>query len=163
MKIVNEKWQEEIRYVFEEILDDRDYLDENSWENEGLFLGTIWEMSMTAFDIEREVQVVIDANNNIYSSFGSPSFVEFAEAPIGMKLPIKCWIHTHPFGKAYFSGTDWSTIKTWEPVMQQAIVLGDNEKMVWNKFDKDYTLFFANVDIPNFDNLQTLLEDFEEE
>ena len=150
MKIVNEKWQEEIKYVFEEILDDRDYLDENSWEHESLLLGTIWEMSMTAFDVEREVQVVIDGNNNIYSSFGSASFVEFTEAPIGMKLPIKCWMHTHPFGKAYFSSTDWSTIKTWEPLMQQAIVLGDNEKMVWNNFEKDYTLFFANVDIPNF-------------
>ena len=163
MEIVNENWQEEIRYAFEEIKDDRDYLDQDGWENENLFLGTIWEMSMTAFDTEREVQVVIDGNDNIYSSFGSPSFVEFTEAPIGMKLPIKCWIHTHPFGKAYFSGTDWRTIKTWEPVMEQAIVLGDNEKMVWNNFDKEYTLFFANVDIPNFDRHQTLLVDFEEE
>ena len=39
------------------------------------FLDTIWEMSLTAFDIPREVQVVIDANKNLFISFGTPSFV----------------------------------------------------------------------------------------
>ena len=50
-----------------------------------------------------------------------------------MKLPIKCWVHTHPFGKAYFSGTDISTINTWKPHMMSAIVLGDNEHQIWQK------------------------------
>ena len=97
------------------------------------FLQTIWEMSMTAFDSPREIQVVLDSNNNIFADFGSASFVEFKnESKLsGMKLPIKCWIHTHPFGKAYFSGTDMSTIRSWKPLMLTAIVLGDNEHQVW--------------------------------
>ena len=44
-----------------------------------------------------------------------------------MKLPIKCWIHTHPFGEAFFSHTDWTTLDTWKPMMESAIVLGNNQ------------------------------------
>ena len=44
-----------------------------------------------------EVQVVIDDNDNCYVSSGSSGFVSFMQDPVGMKLPIKCWIHTHPF------------------------------------------------------------------
>jgi len=66
-----------------------------------------------------------------------------------MTLPIECWIHTHPFGKAYFSSTDWSTIRTWEPVMNYAIVLGDNESMEWIK-GEEQTVFYQKVDIPDF-------------
>ena len=44
-----------------------------------------------------------------------------------MKLPLKCWIHTHPFGQAFFSGTDWKTINTWKRVLKSATVLGDNQ------------------------------------
>ena len=97
------------------------------------FLEKIWEMSMEAFDSPREVQVVIDSNNRLFISFGTFSFVEFSEDPVGMKLPVKCWIHTHPFGKAYFSGTDMTTINTWRTRMLSAIVLGDNEHQTWFK------------------------------
>ena len=93
-------------------------------------LTEIWMMSMEAFDQPREIQVVIDANDEMFISVGSPSFVSFTDDETqltGMKLPIKCWIHTHPFGKAYFSGTDWKTINTWRPIMKAAIVLGDNQ------------------------------------
>ena len=95
------------------------------------FLEKIWEMSLTAFDSPREVQVVIDNNNRLFISFGTFSFVEFSEDPVGMKLPVKCWIHTHPFGKAYFSSTDLSTINIWKTRMLSAIVLGDNEHQLW--------------------------------
>ena len=94
---------------------------------ENTFLSEIWSMSTTAFDMPREIQVVIDSNNKLFISVGTPGYVWFDELPVGMSLPIKCWIHTHPFGKAYFSQTDWTTIKTWEPVMETAIVLGDNQ------------------------------------
>ena len=114
-----------------------------------LFLDTIWEMSLTAFDIGREVQVVIDGKMNIYISAGDPGFVWFKEPPVGMSLPIECWIHTHPFGQAYFSGTDWNTINTWEPVMNHAIVLGDNESMEWIK-GEDHTVFYQKCEIPNW-------------
>ena len=61
-----------------------------------------------------EVQAVIDSKNDIYVSTGTSGYVDYLTIDpstlIGMKLPIKCWIHTHPFGAAYFSGTDWRTI-----------------------------------------------------
>ena len=112
------------------------------------FLDTIWEMSLTAFDIPREVQVVIDANKNLFISFGTPSFVSFMNQEDELRdnepmtLPIDCWIHTHPFGMAYFRGTDWSTIKTWEHIMEHAIVLGDNQMMEWKKGMGDQSLFY---------------------
>ena len=60
------------------------------------------------------------------------SFVDFKnENTTGMKLPIRCWIHTHPFGSAYFSGTDMKTINTWKTLMASAIVLGDNQHQTW--------------------------------
>ena len=97
------------------------------------FLKKIWEMSMEAFDSPREVQVVVDNDNRLFISFGTFSFVSFQEEPTGLKLPIKCWIHTHPFGKAYFSGTDIKTINTWKTQMLSAIVLGDDEHQTWFK------------------------------
>ena len=133
-------WEEQIR---------------NAWADGGLiftddgFLDTIWEMSLTAFDIPREVQVVIDGKMNLFISAGDPGFVWFKEPPMGMTLPIECWIHTHPFGKAYFSGTDWSTIRTWEPVMNYAIVLGGDESMEWIK-GEDHTVFYQKREIPEY-------------
>ena len=50
-----------------------------------------------------------------------------------MKLPVKCWIHTHPFGFAYWSGIDWNTIDTWRPMMKKAIVLGKNQRGIWHQ------------------------------
>ena len=114
-----------------------------------VFLDTIWEMSLTAFDIPREVQVVVDGRMNLFISAGDPGFVWFKEPPTGMTLPIECWIHTHPFGKAYFSGTDWDTIRTWEPVMNYAIVLGNGESMEWIK-GENHTVFYQKCDIPNW-------------
>lgn len=73
-----------------------------------------------------EIQVVIDAKNDIYVSTGSAGYVDFNINPIreGMKTPVKCWIHTHPFGSAYFSGTDVRTVSIWQPLMETAYVLG---------------------------------------
>ena len=96
------------------------------------FLTVIWNMSVTAFDQPREVQVIVDGDDKLFISFGTPGYVDFPEEPTGMKLPLKCWIHTHPFGDAYFSGTDWKTIDTWKTLMQSAIVLGDNEYWAYN-------------------------------
>ena len=91
--VVLDDWEEQIINAWAD--SGMDFVDEN-------FLDTIWEMSLTAFDIGREVQVVIDDNDNLYISVGNPGFVWFETPPIGLKLPLKCWIHTHPFGKAYF-------------------------------------------------------------
>jgi|TARA_B100000085_G_C18557585_1_gene518349 hypothetical protein len=94
------------------------------------FLNEIWEAS-TKILPNLEVQVVIDANDKLHISSGSGSYVDFEIDPTGMKLPIRCWIHTHPFGKAYWSGIDWRTIDTWRPMMKKAIVLGNNERGIW--------------------------------
>ena len=87
------------------------------------FQETIWRASTETLP-NLEVQVVIDGKNNCFVSTGSPGFVDFFEPPIGMSLPIRCWIHTHPFGAAYFSGTDIRTVSIWEPNMECAYVLG---------------------------------------
>ena len=136
MIVLNGNWKEEIIKAFE----DGEALRGIFQKPKGtevykrhFFLEKIWEMSMEAFDSPREVQVVIDSNNRLFISFGTFSFVSFSEDPVGMKLPVKCWIHTHPFGKAYFSGTDMTTINTWRTRMLSAIVLGDNEHQTWFK------------------------------
>tara|TARA_R110000751_G_scaffold288017_1_gene392981 strand:+ start:269 stop:766 length:498 start_codon:yes stop_codon:yes gene_type:complete len=113
-----------------------DFLIHAKWELSPIvddyFLKTIWATSTTILP-HLEVQVVVDDDNKIHVSRGTGSFVSFQVNPVGMKLPIKCWIHTHPFGAAYWSGTDWSTIDTWRPMMKQAIVLGDRQKGIWNQ------------------------------
>ena len=151
--VMQADWEEQILTAWAD--SGMDFVDEN-------FLDIIWEMSLTAFDIPREIQVVIDGKYNIYISAGDPGFVWFKEPPTGMTLPIECWIHTHPFGRAYFSGTDWNTIRTWEPVMNSAIVLGDEESMEWIK-GQPQTVFYKKVDIPDWANNQMTLDDFMEE
>ena len=130
------------------------------------FLQTIWTESLTAFDIPREVQVIIDSNNNLFMSVGSPSFVSFMgqEKELyenKMKLPIKCWIHTHPFGKAYFSGTDISTINTWSPIMLTAIVLGDNEHQLWRKARPGEAMLvkYSSEEIVSLENERETIEE----
>lgn len=101
------------------------------------FYDMIWEMSLNAFDIPREVQVLIDAKGKSFISVGNPSFVSFDQQDDElygksdkMSFPLKEWIHTHPFGKAYFSGTDLRTIAIYRNHMKIATVLGDGERMV---------------------------------
>jgi hypothetical protein len=87
------------------------------------FHDAIWHASTNILPA-LEVQVVIDAKNDCYVSSGSSGFVDFGSVPKGMKMPVRCWIHTHPFGSAYFSGTDISTVSIWQPLMETAYVLG---------------------------------------
>jgi len=98
------------------------------------FLDLIWAVTHDVCD-GNEIQVVIDSNDNMYCSEGNPGLVWFNQddkSIFGMKLPIKVWIHTHPFGQAFFSGTDWRTINTWRPMMEHAIVVGDGEYFSYN-------------------------------
>jgi len=96
------------------------------------FHNSIWEASTKILN-GLEVQVVVDGKDRLHISFGSPGFVSFKVQPLGMSLPVKCWIHTHPFGSAYFSGTDWNTVGKWEPLMHNAIVLGGiGHYGIWN-------------------------------
>jgi len=97
------------------------------------FLDCIWEVSTEDLP-GLEVSVVVDANNKLFIGKGTGSFVDYkSENVTGMMIPLKCWIHTHPFGAAYFSGTDWFTINTQRPILNSAIVLGNMERMKWYK------------------------------
>jgi|10_taG_2_1085330.scaffolds.fasta_scaffold72330_4 hypothetical protein len=104
------------------------------------FLDTIWDVSTIDLD-EKEVSVVVDRDNQLFISRGTRSFVDYKNESVkGMKIPLKCWIHTHPFGLAYFSGTDWRTINTQKPILDSAIVLGNKEKMKWYTLNGKETL-----------------------
>ena len=98
------------------------------------FFETIWKAS-TEILPHLEVQVVVDGKNNCFVTTGSSGYVEFGmKPPVGMTLPIRCWIHTHPFGSAYFSGTDIRTVSIWETSMECAYVLGgEGHYGYWNQ------------------------------
>tara|TARA_R110000824_G_scaffold35603_5_gene111445 strand:+ start:15600 stop:16145 length:546 start_codon:yes stop_codon:yes gene_type:complete len=133
LEVVNQDWQNNIEDIFENFKEDISYLYPNN-ETE-TFLTAIWNESLEAFDKPREIQVVVDANDKLYISVGTPSFVSFddqEEQLAGMTLPLKCWIHTHPFGVAFFSATDWRTVHTWQSILGSAIVLGLNEYMAYD-------------------------------
>ena len=108
-----------------------------------MFLSAIWKMSDEVLD-GMEVQVIIDDKDDLYISSGTASFVSFQDhedeltngAP--MRIPIKSWIHTHPFGEAYLSGTDWRTVNTWHTMMKSAVVLGDNQYLAVNMNNEQY-------------------------
>ena len=100
-----------------------------------------------------EVQAVIDSRNNIYVSTGTPGYVDYLTIDpstlIGMKLPIRCWVHTHPFGSAYFSGTDWRTISIWKENMYCAYVLGSQMSTkghygFWSSIKKNELEIYVN-------------------
>ena len=98
------------------------------------FLDLIWAVTHDVCN-GNEIQVVIDSNDNMYCSEGNPGLVWFNQddkSIFGMKLPIKVWIHTHPFGQAFFSGTDWRTINTWRSMLESATVLGDNQFIAYD-------------------------------
>ena len=149
--VIIEDWQEKIKKIWTSILKNGlkpNFANPDTYFENG-FLSEIWKMSQKAFDVPREVQVVIDSNDILHISFGTPGYVDFKIDPVGMKLPIKCWIHTHPMGNAYFSGTDWKTLKTWKPMMETAIVLGDNQYWAYH-LDSEIvkTVKFAKLSPP---------------
>jgi len=105
------------------------------------FHKAIWEMSTTAFDKPREIQVVIDGNDKLHISAGNPGYVTFGgqeEGLAGMKFPLKEWIHTHPFGQAFWSGTDMNTLNMYGRFLNSATVIGRGEKQsVFFRYDAD--------------------------
>lgn len=108
------------------------------------FHAAIWHAS-TVILPNLEVQVVIDSNNKCHVSTGSAGYVDFQINPVGMKLPIRCWIHTHPFGAAYFSGTDIRTVSIWEQIMETAYVLGgEGHYGFWNNKEPKKLVIYEN-------------------
>ena len=127
---------------YKECIDSGHY--RNVW-NTFEFHSAIWYAS-TEILPKLEVQVVIDGDNNCYVTTGSAGYVEFGmQPPIGMKLPIKCWIHTHPFGSAYFSSVDIRTVSIWDTNMHNAIVLGGyNHWGAWNNNSPNELTIYVN-------------------
>lgn len=126
-------------------------------EHDTSFHEVIWYAS-TEILPNLEVQVVIDSNNKCHVSTGSAGYVDFQINPVGMKLPIKCWIHTHPFGSAYFSGTDWRTVNTWKPLMKCAYVLGSGRGHYgfWMNGNSNILLIYdENNDTPRVQKFST--------
>jgi hypothetical protein len=128
-KHIQNVWVEEVNLELESVgltWKEKEQVDLTTFSS-SRFFNAIWHAS-TEILPALEVQVVIDGENNCYVTTGSSGYVEFGmKPPVGMKLPIKCWIHTHPFGSAYFSGTDISTVSIWERRMEEAFVLGGSE------------------------------------
>ena len=122
-------WVEEAMLELESVgvhWNNRQKVDMTSYKDKRFF-NAIWHAS-TEILPALEVQVVIDGKNDCYVTTGSSGYVEFGmKPPVGMSLPIKCWIHTHPFGAAYFSGVDWGTVNVWKSLMHEAYVLGGVE------------------------------------
>jgi len=105
---------------------------ENNYDDED-FHESIWQASVELLE-GKEVSVIVDRDNKLFISKGTSSFVDYKDENVaGMKIPLRCWIHTHPFGSAYFSGTDWNTINAQAPILESAIVLGNMERMKWWK------------------------------
>ena len=101
--------------------------------NSPIFLDKIWEASVETLG-GLEISVIIDANDKLFMNSGSPGLVDYGGVMVkGMKLPLKSWIHTHPFGVAFWSGTDRKTLRTWRPILTEAIVLGKGERLIWRK------------------------------
>jgi hypothetical protein len=97
------------------------------------FWDKIWSLSTTILP-GLEVSVVIDRDEKLFISKGTASFVDYEDESVkGMKIPMKCWIHTHPFGKAYFSQTDWNTLNVQRLILDSAVVLGNGEYCTWEK------------------------------
>jgi hypothetical protein len=120
-RIEPEVWQTPIRKMFS-----------GDYECES-FLAEIWKQSVETLG-GLEVSVIVDGNDNLYINHGSPGFVDYVGVDLrGMRIPIKCWIHTHPFGYAFWSGTDNRTLRNWRPILNSAIVLGKGEHLKWEK------------------------------
>jgi proteasome lid subunit RPN8/RPN11 len=128
-------WKQHIRDVHNDMADDIEYLFPNN--STEAFMTAIWKMSVDLLE-KIEVMVIIDNKDDLYISSGTPSLVSFKdhedELEIGdkMQLPLKCCIHTHPSGKAYFSKTDRKTISAWRNDIESCIVLGKNQYLAYN-------------------------------
>ncbi len=70
----------------------------------------------------REVSILFDSVNRVWVDVGTPGMVR-PKPPIGSQLPLRLWIHTHPYN-AYWSATDLDTLAIYSTILQEALVLG---------------------------------------
>tara|TARA_R110002167_G_scaffold111007_1_gene282307 strand:- start:21533 stop:22294 length:762 start_codon:yes stop_codon:yes gene_type:complete len=121
-----EVWQKEIQQIWKSLL----FSGEDNPRNPR-FLEAIWHAS-TVILPKLEVSIIVDRDGKLFMNRGSPGFVDYKGVDLkGMKIPIQSWIHTHPFGLAFWSGTDTDTIKNWRFILGEATVLGNKERLTW--------------------------------
>ena len=72
--------------------------------------------------LSREVSILFDDESNVWVDIGSPGMVR-PKPPLGSRLPLRLWIHTHPYD-AYWSSTDLDTLAIYSTVLNEALVLG---------------------------------------
>ena len=125
-----EVWQKEIKEVWRHL----SFKGEDDPSDER-FIEAIWNASKNILP-GLEISVIIDRDGSLFMNSGSPGYVDYGGVMVaGMKIPIKCWIHTHPFGSAFWSGTDTNTLRNWRPILDQAIVIGNQEYLKWDKLE----------------------------
>ena len=73
----------------------------------------------------RELSVLFDAENVVHVDWGGPGLVPL-HPPLGISIPFRLWVHTHPHGHAYWSSTDRQSIAQGTIILEQAQVLGGN-------------------------------------
>ncbi len=88
------------------------YAVEGDWEG-------VWNI---ADALSREVSVLFDNQGLVWVDVGTPGMVRLSP-PIGSQLPLRLWIHTHPWD-AYWSMTDKRTLDVASSVLKRALVLG---------------------------------------
>ena len=126
--IAPEVWQKEIKEVWKSLL----FRGEDNPRNPR-FLEAIWHAS-TVILPKLEVSIIVDRDGKLFLNRGSPGFVDYRGVDLkGMKIPLQSWIHTHPFGMAFWSGTDRNTLRNWKFMLEEATVLGNGERLTWVK------------------------------
>ena len=126
--IAPEVWQKEIKEIWKSLL----FRGEDDPRNPR-FLEAIWHAS-TVILPKLEVSVIVDRDGKLFMNRGSPGFVDYNGVNLkGMKIPLQSWIHTHPFGLAFWSGTDKNTLRNWKFMLNEATVLGNGERLTWVK------------------------------
>ena len=126
--IAPEVWQKEIKEIWKSLL----FRGEDTPRNPR-FLEAIWHAS-TVILPKLEVSVIVDRDGKLFLNRGSPGFVDYRGVNLqGMKIPLQSWIHTHPFGMAFWSGTDRNTLRNWKFMLEEATVLGNGERLTWVK------------------------------
>ena len=80
---------------------------------------SLWRV---ADSLKREVSVLFASQDLIWVDIGTRGQV-IMSPPIGCKLPLRLWIHTHPWD-AYWSATDRRTLAAASRILDEALVLG---------------------------------------
>tara|TARA_R100000773_G_scaffold44667_2_gene47183 strand:+ start:2361 stop:3110 length:750 start_codon:yes stop_codon:yes gene_type:complete len=138
--IAPEVWQKEIKECWKSLL----FRGEDDPRNPR-FLELIWHAS-TVILPKLEVSVIVDRDGKLFMNRGSPGFVDYKGVNLkGMKIPLQSWIHTHPFGSAFWSGTDRNTIRNWKFMLNEATVLGRGERLTWVK-ESDKEIMIKTVE-----------------